>query len=142
MSKEDWLKAAKKFDQAPPTPLTPEQEETQKRRRAWEQTRHELDRFIYSEEGRAALHLLKAAQREIVFFEEIHKSGRVIRYLDEMGYRSMFIPKGSRYGVSNEASAGLMIDSRKMDEIIGSTGGVMGWLREQLDAIAREAPKP
>jgi hypothetical protein len=115
------------------------------------QATRELEQFLRSDEGRAALDLLTASNRHINFGEEYEGGGSsVVFFIDGTGLNRSIEASGTWTVYAKEVPKPKITPITAKEAIEAAInprmGGkkpneVMTWLRSQLDAIASHAPE-
>jgi len=150
---QNWVDAARRYKEieaAKPKPVpAPQQERVQAdtwRLKAAQiaDAGRELERFVNSEEGRAAMELLGAAKRHLIFGEEAEGGYAEVFFIDANGIQKSYEvhgtwtvyakeklpePKISRATSQEAAQAAVWYARRKPEEIVT-------WLRGELNKLA------
>jgi hypothetical protein len=155
---QNWVNAARRYKEieaAKPKPApAPQQERVQAdtwRLQAAQiaDAGHELERFIKSEEGRAAMELLGAAKRHLIFGEQAEGGYAEVFFIDANGIQKSYEahgtwtvytkeklpePKISRATSRDAVQAAVWYAQRKPEEVVT-------WLRSELDKLANAVNK-
>lgn len=115
------------------------------------QATRELEQFMRSDEGRAALELLTASGRHLNFGEEYEGGGSsVVYFIDGTGLNRSIEASGTWTIYAKEVPKPSITPVTAKDAIEAAINPCMGakkpsevmtWLRSQLDAIASQAPE-
>lgn len=160
MSKR-WLDAALRYQQAeeqkPKPQVVPQQQEAQIREDTWRlqaaqiaDAGRDLEQFLKSQEGQAAMALLGAAKQHLIFGEESEGGYADVAFIDVAGLQRSVEPSGTGWLYSK--LSGSEIPKPKISRITARDAvqaavfhtkkkphEVLPWLRGELDKIADAA---
>jgi len=157
-----WNEAARKYEDAEAARARQQQERTisatrdsalkdeerRQQQRDIDRGTSELEQFMRTE-GRAAMELLRASKRHLIFGEENGGGGcGTVQYIDGNGLQQSVEAMGSWGVYAKEVPKPKLssITARQAVEAAVYRGGkrgteVVSWLRDALDSIASAAPK-
>ncbi|KKU33981.1 MAG: hypothetical protein UX57_C0009G0033 [Candidatus Uhrbacteria bacterium GW2011_GWE2_46_68] len=144
MPKLSWLEAAEKYNRH--SPAAKKQEEDA----LVHQIARELQQFLDSPEGQAALELLKASGRHIILAEERDGAHGTVYFLDGEGLRKSHEAMGMWTAYANPQEGHvrsprvLPLEAREAVEVVKHDRQplveLIACIRRDLDNIAAEAP--